>query len=148
MENLSTKSYIKIILYTQAIIFILIINYFIFFSDFNRKLFLVLAFLGLLFLIFGIVIIFLSRKLVSFDKPNKRLKLFLTLTGFSAIAPLIFTLLHNFFYAMAILSENIILLPQLFEILHATSFIISLLVAPIVFVVSLICSIIYLSKIK
>ncbi|MBT3297419.1 hypothetical protein HN385_00685 [archaeon] len=146
MNDLPTKSYVKIILYTQAIIFTLIINYFIFISDLTRSLFLVVAFLGLLFLILGIVLIFLARKVIPSNKVSRRLKLFLTLTGISTIAPLVFTLLHNFFYAMAILSENITFLSQFFEILHAISFIISLLVAPLTFLVCMILSLIYLNK--
>lgn len=144
-KKLSSKSYIKIILYTQAVIFTLIVNYFIFFSDITRSLFLVVAFLGLLFLILGIILIFLSRRIILTNKESKKLKLFLTLTGISAILPLPFSILHNLFYALAILTENITLLPQLFEILHGASFIISLLVAPIVFLVSLILSFIYLN---
>ena len=128
---------IKAIIYSLIGIFILLLVYFVvpFEHSLRQKSFPIVAILGLLFLILGIVLIILSRK------EKGKLKVFLILTGISAIAPFIFTILHNFFYGLAITFEN---LNFLFEPLHVISFIISLFVAPILFIVGLIGSIILL----
>jgi len=94
-----------------------------------RKLFPIAGILGLIFLILGITLIIFGRK------EKGKLKLFLILTGISAISPLIFSVLHNLFYALAIAFDN---LSFLFEPLHVISFIISLVIAPILFIVGLI----------
>ena len=62
------------------------------------------------------------------------------LTGTSAIAPFVFSILHNLFYGLVITFEN---LKYLFEALHVASFVISLLIAPIALIVGAIGSIIY-----
>lgn len=130
---------IKTILYSTLAIFILIVTFFFVPEEFplKRKLFIVVAILGLLFLILGVILIILGRK------ERGKLRIFLLITGISAICPLVFTILHNFFYALGIIFES---LSFLFEILHATSFIISLLVAPIVFIIGLIGSLILIKN--
>ena len=129
-RNLRHKK-IKTILYSLTGIFILIIIYFAvpFEHLIKQNIFPIVAILGLLFLLLGIALIILSRK------EKGKLKLFLRLTGISAISPLVFSILHNLFYALAIAFENF---SFLFEPLHVVSFIISLLVAPILFLVGLI----------
>jgi len=130
---------IKKIFYSLIITFVLIVAYFVMsaFWDVERPFFLILAALGLSFLILGIVLTLLARK------EKGRLKLFLMLTGISAIAPFVFSILHNLFYGLAITFEN---LKFLFEALHVASFLISLLIAPILFVVGVIGSMIYLKN--
>ena len=44
---------------------------------------------------------------------------------------LVFSILHNFFYALAIVFENIIMLEYIFEFLHASSLRIPVIVCPI-----------------
>ncbi len=127
---------IKPILYSLTVIFILIILYFI--IPFEKRIFfLILAVLGLLFLALGVALIIIGRK------QKGKLRVFLILTGISAISPFVFSILHNLFYALAITFENI---SPFFEALHVISFLIALVVAPILFIFSLITSIILLNK--
>jgi len=86
----------------------------------------VLAALGIIFMLLGASLAIISRK------EKGALRIFLMVTGISAICPFIFSILHNVFYALAIMFEN---LKLLFEILHVSSFLISLIVAPIAFIV-------------
>ena len=88
----------------------------------------------------GIALIILSRK------EKGKIKTFLLLTGISAVSPLIFSVLHNLFYALAILFENIIVIKYIMEILHVTSFLIAMLVSPIGFLIGVIGSLILLKK--
>ena len=133
---------IKSILYSLIGIFILLIIYFaIPFEDLiKQNIFAILAILGLLFLILGIALIILSRK------EKGKIKIFLMLTGISAISPVIFSVLHNLFYALAILCENIIVVKYIMEVLDITSFLIAMVVSPIGFLIGVIGSIILLRK--
>jgi len=72
-----------------------------------------------------------------------KLRIYLMLTGISAVIPLIATILHNLFYGLAITFEN---LKQVFDILSATFFIISLIVAPIAFIVGVVGSLVILKR--
>ena len=97
-----------------------------------------LLFLGpaiILFLL-SCLLIFLTFKL----KLKGKLKKFLLLTGASAAGFFVFSVLHNVFYALGILSSNIPVLVNLMEILHVLSFIIAILVCPICFLIGLIGS--------
>jgi len=130
---------LKKIFCSLIIIFIMIVAYFVAsaFWEVGRPLFLLLAILGLAFLVLGIILTIMARK------EQGRLKLFLMLTGISAIAPFIFSILHNLFYGLAITFEN---LKFLFEALHVASFFISLLVAPITFIIGVVGSLILYRK--
>ena len=134
---MKNKSLLKKIVYSLIIIFVLLLIYFLPFFDLSDKRFFfpIVAILGLLFLILGAVLVFMSRK------EKGKLKIALMTTGLSATAPLIFSILHNFFYALAIIFEG---LKFLFEALHAISFIIALLIAPLVFIIGAIISLILL----
>ena len=138
---MKNKLRLKIILYSLIIIFILLLAYFLtpFPSSIERTFFLLAAILGFIFLILGIILTFIARK------EKGRLKLFLMLTGISAIAPFIFSILHNLFYGLAIAFGN---LKYLFEALHITSFIISIIIAPIMFIVGIVGSIIFFINTK
>lgn len=129
----------KSILYAMLATFILIVLYFASPFEFTekREFFLLLAALGLLFLILGIILLVQSRK------TKGKLKIFLIMTGVSALTPLLFSVLHNFFYALAIAFEN---LAFIFEPLHAISFIISIIIGPIFFIVGMIGSFILLKR--
>ena len=125
---------LKLVFWLLLGIFILLVSYFVFssqFSDIDRLLFPLVAVLGLIFLLLGITLIFLTIK----QKIKGKLKIFLILTGVSAVSPLVFSILHNFFYALGIIGENIIVIKYIMEILHVASFIIALLVSPIGFLV-------------
>ncbi len=122
-------------------IFILLVSYFAFsfqFSGIERLLFPLVAVLGLIFLLLGIALIFLTIK----QKIKGKLKIFLMLMGASAISPLVFSILHNFFYALGIIGENIFIIKYTMEILHVASFLIALIVSPIGFLVGAIGSIV------
>jgi len=129
--------WIERILCTQLLILLLMITFFFMPDEFQRHMFGVLAVSAFAFLVLGIVLIVLSWK------QKGKLRVFLLLAGFSAPAPLVLSILHNFFYALGIMFEN---LAFIFEPLHAISFIISLLVAPIAFLVGAIGSIVLIRK--
>ena len=85
----------------------------------------------IIFALLGGALLFLTLK----KKVKKPLKTYLMLTGASSAGFFVFVFLHNFFYALGIIFEN---LSFLFEILHATSFIISVVVAPVLFIAGVI----------
>jgi hypothetical protein len=98
----------------------------------TRPFFQLAAIFGLIFTILGFYFVYIVKK------SKKKKKLFLLLTGSSAALILPSVILHNMFYAFAILAENIILLKYLFEFLHGMFFIIALIIAPLCFMVSMI----------
>lgn len=65
-------------------------------------------------------------------------KSFLFLTGASVVGFLVSVLLHNFFYALAVVTEHIAALHYLFEFLHAIFFLVAVFVCPLVFVVGVV----------
>lgn len=68
-------------------------------------------------------------------KVGGKLRRFLILTGVSAVGFLASVLLHNFFYALGVLTNNIFVLHFLFEFLHGAFFIIGLFICPVGFLV-------------
>lgn len=134
---------IEYLLYSLGGIFVLILSFFVIdFGDIiQRKLFPIVGVLGLLFLILGIALIVFAKK--KKRKKDEKLRLFLLMTGVSSIAPLVFTILHNFFYALGIAFENLVVI---FEGLHALFFILGLAVAPVLFIVGWVGSIILMKK--
>lgn len=122
----------KAILWTMIIIFVLIVSFFIIPEDPKRSLFLVAAILAAIFLVLGVILIFLARH----EKGKK--KLFLMLVGFSAAGFLVLVILHNLMYALAVLTENIVVLHYTFEFLHAAFFLIGLIGCPIGFIVGVV----------
>jgi len=64
-------------------------------------------------------------------KTKKSLKKFLLLIIGSIIGFIVCTLLHNFFYALQIITEHIFLLPHLMGLLHVIFFLIGVLICPI-----------------
>lgn len=83
------------------------------------------------FCLLGAVLIFLTFK----KKVGGKLRRFLILTGASAVGFFASVVLHNFFYALGVLTNNIFVLHYLFEFLHGAFFIIGLLVCPVGFLV-------------
>lgn len=127
-------------------VFVLIVCFFaIPFSDRLRyTLFPYAGLLGLIFLILGIVLIVFTIK----AKIRGKLRIFMFFVGGSASMMLTSVLLHNFFYALSIVSENISWLSMIFEFLHAAFFIIGMLVCPIVFIAGIVGSIVLFIKEK
>jgi hypothetical protein len=133
-------NFIKKLVYTLLFLFVLILVFFAIsvIIDVAKNFFIFLGFLGLLFFVLGGILIYLVFK----KKIRGKQRIFLLLTGFSSAGVLFFSVLHNFLYALAVVSKEIIILKYLFEFLHGTSFIISLLICPVVFVIGIIGSII------
>jgi len=104
---------------------------------------------GLIFLLPSAVFSLLGVALIIFTVKKKvkgKLKVFLMLTGISSVGFFVCILLHNFLYALSILSSQIVVLKYLFEILHVAFFIVGTLGCPIVFLVGIIGSIVLLVK--
>ncbi len=131
---------LKIVFYSSIIIFIILLSYFFipFPSPVKRILIPFIFFLGFVFLLLGIILLFLSKK------QEKKLKTFLILTGISAILPFISSILHNVFYALAIKFE---IIEFIFEILSSFFFILSIIISPILFIIGIIgCFILFKKK--
>jgi len=130
---------LKGVLYTSSIVFVVILAFFItpISDDLRSTLFPMVAGAGIIFMILGGILIFMSRI------QKGRLKFFLILTGLSAIMPFAGSVLHNVFYALAIVFEN---LSFLFEFLHGAFFIAAIVVAPITFIIGAIGSLIHMKK--
>ena len=139
--NMKNKLSLKTILYSLITVFVFIVAYFFipFSESIKRASFLLVAILGLIFLVLGVILILRARK------EQGKLKLFLMLTGISAISPLIFTILHNLFYGLAMVFKDF---DYLFEALHVAFFIISLVVAPVGFIIGVIGTLIFFKKQK
>lgn len=69
-------------------------------------------------------------------------KKFLFLAAGSVVGFGVSVLLHNFFYAAEILSRNLLILPQIFSLLHVLFFLIAVLICPIGVVVGLVGSVV------
>ena len=127
------------LIYTLIIIFLFLIIFLFIDHPIKRTLFPLMGILGLAFLVIGIILTIKARK------EKGKLKIFLMLAGLSAVTPLIFSILHNIFYAMAIIFENFSII---FETLHVISFLIAILIGPTLFIISSIGSLILLNKKK
>lgn len=127
----------KFILYLLIFNFLLILFWFLstIYIEESRPYFFLLAIFGVTFLTLGILLATLSRK------ETGKLKKWYLVTGISATFPFIFSILHNFFYALAITFPNLALI---FDPIHGISFIISLVIAPIVFIIGSIGSLFHL----
>lgn len=104
--------------------------------------FIYLAISGFLMFILGIYLIILSLK----KKLPKKLKKNLLITGISASSIFAGAILHNVFYALEILTENVHILSLFMGFISGVIFIYSLLVAPIGFVVGVVRSGILIRK--
>jgi hypothetical protein len=79
------------------------------------------------FFFLGGLLLFLTLK----EGIQGRLKKFLILTGASSVGLLVGILLHNFLYAAAILTSQIVILAFLFEILHGFFFLLATIACPL-----------------
>ncbi len=100
-----------------------------------------LAILAVVGLLGGVLLVLVLR-----SKVVGGLKKFLLLAGGSVVGFFVCVLLHNFLYALAVLTEPISALHRLFEFLHAAFFLIAILVCPLGFLTGLIGSIFQLIK--
>jgi hypothetical protein len=129
---------LKQLYWSLIIIFLLIAAFFVipWPDELRRSLFLVAAVLALIFLIIGAILLYLTIK----SKLPKNHKVALILVASPAIAFLASVILHNFLYALAVISKDLPILPHIFEFLHATFFLLGLLGAPIIFIIGAIWS--------
>ena len=109
---------------------------------FNGSLFFLLPFA--IFSLLGGLLIFLTIK----EKIEGVLQKFLILAGASAAGFFVCVLLHNFLYALNVITSDIIILRYLTEILHVTFFLIAVFVCPLGFLIGALGSIIILVKKK
>jgi len=108
----------------------------------KRSLFSVVVILAIIFFLLGAALVYLSWE----SKLEKKLKVFLILTGASAIGFPVFVILHNFFYALGVLAGNIVVLKSIMEFLHAAFFLIGLIGCPIGFLIGAIGSIVKFNR--
>ncbi len=131
-------SSIRAVLNMLILIFVVLLGYFFLPFD-NGALFPLIAVFGLSFLVLGIVLLY---KIHGSNIKGRKRK-FLILTGVCAICPFLFSILHNVFYALEMVSEGIVVLPVLMSFFSVVSFILALLIAPVGFLVGAIMSIYY-----
>ena len=98
----------------------------------------------IIFSLLGAVLIFLTIK----EKTKGMLKKFLILTGASAAGFFISIFLHNLFYAAAVLTSHIAVLPRLFKVLHAIFFLIAIPLCPLGFLIGAVGSVVLFVKKK
>ncbi len=84
----------------------------------------------IIFSLLGALLIFLVLK----QEIEGKLKKFLMLTGMSALGTFIAIFLHNAFYALGVLTENIIVLHYFMEAIHVFFFLVAIFVCPIGFI--------------
>ena len=145
---MKNKTPLKNILYSLIIIYIILFAYIMFvfplLNSYSSLHFLrSILFLPLMVILGTALIVQGIRLTLRARKKSGILKVFLLITGLSAIAPMPFTILHNLFYGLAETFEN---LKSIFEVLHGTSFIISVLIAPVLFIIGIVGSIIILKR--
>lgn len=90
------------------------------------------------FFLLGGALIFLTLK----EKVEGKLKKFLILTGASAVGFLVSIVLHNGFYALAVISSHIVVLHSVMEALDVGFFLISVFLCPLGFLIGAVGSII------
>lgn len=138
------KSLFNFVFLGQIILFILLLGFFLvsLVYDVGRNIFGIMGIIALAFLILGIWLIILAVR----QKLDKKLKIFLILMGASSSLVLVSVILHNFFYALAIVFKDMVILKAIMEFLYVSFFLMGLLVCPILFLVGVIGSIILIYK--
>ncbi|MCK5583048.1 MAG: hypothetical protein KAI33_04625, partial [Elusimicrobiales bacterium] len=96
-----------------------------------------IALLGIAFLVLGAMLTNIARK------ETGKLKIFLMMTGISAMIPALSSVLHNLLYALSMYFQNF---KSLLSLLGSISFIIALIIAPLVFIVGAIGTIVLLNN--
>jgi len=120
-------------------IFIFLVLYFVtpFTREVMQNIFWVIAILGGVFFIMGILLIVFTVK----QKIKGKQKVFLILTGASAVGVLVFSILHNLVYGLLIFLFN----ENIWDKLGGEEpffFILAILVCPVVFLVGVVGSIV------
>jgi hypothetical protein len=129
MDNVSSK--LRMTFWATAAVFVLLIAFYIMVVlDLVPFEFFVFPLAGIL-VVLGIVLLIKTIK----ERVTGKLKAFLILTAVSAISLLLSIILHNFFYALAILTSNIAPLSAVFQFLEVAFFLLAIPVSPIAFLV-------------
>ena len=115
----------------QVIIFAILVSSFFLPFPIRREVFPFVAMLAFLFFILGVFLIVRTRK----EETKNPLKKYLMLVGISSSGFLASVLLHNFFYALGILAENVSFLRLFFELLHVAFFIAGIIGCPLGFLI-------------
>jgi len=134
MKNEKFKNPIVVVFLALIANFLLILGQFFvpaISEFFEGSLFFLLPFV--VFCSLGGLLVFLTIK----RKVRGNLRKFLLLTGFSAVGFLVFSILHNLFYALEIVAKKFFLLAFLFGFLHGAFFIIAVLACPLGFLAGL-----------
>jgi len=98
----------------------------------------------IIFSLLGITLIFLTFK----QKIRGSLKKFLILTGISATGFFVFVFLHNIFYGLGAITNQLSILKFFLEILQVVFFIIAIFVCPVGFLIGFIGTMIVFIKKK
>ena len=126
MKQLKLSTLI-VFLATIVVFFIILCQVFIpSFRDLFRGLKLFLLSMTV-FCLLGLVLLIFALK----EKMNKKSKIFLILTGASAVGFFVFVVLHNAFYGLGTATKEIFVLNYLIEGLDIAFFLIALFVCPI-----------------
>lgn len=94
---------------------------------------------GLLILSGGILVFVTHKSDLKRGKP----KTFLLISGFSAVGFVLGVILHNAFYALAILAKNIPLLPAVMNVLEVAFFLIAVILSPLGLLVGLVGTLVF-----
>ncbi len=139
--NERPEAWLKRTFYAMIAVFPVLLTFFTS-SDHSRAWFAFYAVVSLLFLLLGALLIVLAVK----SKETKLMKTSLIMMGGAAGGVLIGSVLHNVFYALAVLSSGITALKIIFEILHVTMFLLSLIGCPLAFLVGMVGAIVLMKK--
>jgi len=123
------KNLIPITFLSLIFVFFLILGMFFVpqIRDLAREIFLSVF---IVFSLLGALLIFLVLK----QEEKSKLRKFLILTGISALGTFIAIFLHNAFYALGVLTENIIALHYFMEAIHVFFFLVAIFVCPVGFI--------------
>lgn len=140
MNYMKDNPLLKKAFFSSIIIFVLLLSYFFlpFFDGLKKTMFPFITILGFLFLVLGVLMTYYSTK-----QKSSKFKKFLTITGISSIMPFLFAILHNIFYNFAELFSS---LKGFFEVLHVGSFLIAMIIAPLLYIIGAIGCLIYWPK--
>lgn len=103
----------------------------------KRGSFFLMAILSFVLMVLGFYLLYFVKK----EKIHNPLRKRLMLIGVSSSGFLISVVLHNFLYALGVLTTNIFFLHYLFEFLHAAFFIIGTILCPIGFIIGVVSSV-------
>ena len=125
------KEYLMTVFWSMVAIFLVLLSFPFVLDTFRRKVFILYAILALVFLMLGIVLIVLAAR----SRLPRGLKIYMIIMGASAPGVFAGSIMHNMFYAFAVMTEGNMILHVAFEIMHVGAFLGSLIVCPLLFLV-------------